>query len=184
MVPPRHKGKLGTCLNVGSDNPLHKAKLYNPKYDLSYGTSVSCREADCVKFFLMWKAKGQVGMGQHINHIFKNAQVCMEEMKKREGFHPILDRFEGTNICFVYVPLKYRSIIKNSKEYYQKMSRLCVALKRYLMFKGKLCLSYNELKNSKSAFLVLGLHNSAVTREDIVYVLDQIEIVGEPLVKK
>jgi len=152
-----------------------KTPLYNPRYDIGHNTIVSCRRPDMLKFWLTWKAKGIHGLGKHVDHIFKNAQICLEEMKRREGFHPILDNFEGTNICFVYVPLLYRSIIRGSEEFRMKISKLCLSLKRVLLEKGILSLSYNELPNSKSTFLILGLHNSAVTRKDIIYVLNQIE---------
>jgi len=186
VVPAKHKEQLsshysGVGLQDDVQNSFKKTPLYESQYDQSAKYLVENRRTDVFKLWLMWKAKGTINLGYHVDFIFKNAQFCLEEMKKREGFLPVMDHFEGTNVCFWFVPSGYRGILHSSPEYKEKISKLSYTIVRVLQEKGICILSNNQLPahHNKPVFLVIGLHNSAVTRLDISFVLNHIERVGE-----
>lgn len=59
-------------------------------FDMGDKTIQCGRKADALKFWLMWKARGDMGMAAHVDAAFYNAQSLKEKLENREGFRLIM----------------------------------------------------------------------------------------------
>uniref|UniRef100_A0A8C4S0W9 Cysteine sulfinic acid decarboxylase n=1 Tax=Erpetoichthys calabaricus TaxID=27687 RepID=A0A8C4S0W9_ERPCA len=95
-------------------------------YDISYDTgdkSIQCgRKVDCLKLWLMWKARGTRGMEERVDRAFAYTRYLMDEMKKREGFQLLLEVTQFVNICFWYIPPSLRGQ-QGQEGYEEKLSK-------------------------------------------------------------
>ena len=54
--------------------------------------TVQCgRKADSMKFWFMWKARGDRGMAQHVDDAFVRAEYFKQRIRATDGFQLVLD---------------------------------------------------------------------------------------------
>jgi len=96
---------------------------------------------DAFKFWLMWKAKGDVGLAAHVDKAFDNAQHLTRSVMERPNFILAHPDPEFTNVCFWYVPPSMRNCDKND-EFYHKLAKTVTIIKQRMQKKGSYLLGY------------------------------------------
>ncbi|KAL7301188.1 hypothetical protein TKK_0006158 [Trichogramma kaykai] len=146
-------------------NALHEANCANAKYlfqqdkfyDVSWDTgdkSVQCgRKPDALKFWLMWKARGTAGLRKSVDIAMDCANYFYEQIKDRPDFRLVLPEYEGSNICFWYIPPSMQGQEEN-EEWKNKLNRIAPTIKEKLIKVGSLMIGYTPLpsKNMPNFF--------------------------------
>ncbi|XP_064907685.1 acidic amino acid decarboxylase GADL1 isoform X3 [Columba livia] len=180
------------CALLVKDNSDLLKKCYSAKaaylfqqdkfYDVSYDTgdkSIQCsRRPDAFKFWLMWKALGTTGLEERVNRALALARYLVEEIKKREGFQLLLEP-EYANVCFWYIPPSLRQM-EDGPEFWQKLHQVAPIIKERMMKKGSMMLGYQPHQGKVNFFrqVVISPH---VSREDMDFLLDEIELLAKDL---
>lgn len=53
---------------------------------------------------MMWKARGDAGLGELTDRVMEIAQFCMETVANKPGFRLVSDCLQCPNVCFWYIP--------------------------------------------------------------------------------
>ena len=77
----------------------------------------------CFCYQVQWKAYGNVGMAQRIEHCFETALYLRDRCKTTPGFRLLIDEPECTNVCFWYIPPSLRGQTEDA-EWWQKLSKV------------------------------------------------------------
>ncbi|KAK1172289.1 acidic amino acid decarboxylase GADL1-like isoform X1 [Acipenser oxyrinchus oxyrinchus] len=151
-------------------------------YDVSYDTgdkSIQCsRRADAFKFWLMWKAVGTRGLEDRVNRALALARYLAEEIKKKEGFRLILEP-EYANVCFWYIPPSLRNL-PDGPEFWKKLHQVAPVIKERMMKKGSMMVGYQPHRDKVNFFRQI-IISPQVSREDMDFVLQEIEALGKDL---
>lgn len=159
---------------------FQKDKFYDTKYDTG-DKHIQCgRRADVLKFWFMWRAKGSDGLEAHVNRNFENAEYFTAQIKARPDFEMVLPEPECTNISFWYVPPSLQNVPRDSEEFKEKIHKVAPKIKERMMKEGNMMITYQPIHN-KPNFFRLVLQNSALTHDDMLYFIDEIERLGSDL---
>ncbi|XP_043497787.1 acidic amino acid decarboxylase GADL1 isoform X1 [Polistes fuscatus] len=119
-------------------------------YDVSYDTgdkSVQCgRKVDAMKFWLMWKAHGTIGLNLSVQVAMSAAEYFRDRIKYIDGFRLVLPNYECSNICFWYIPSSMRNK-SETQEWWDKLSRVTTSIKEKMVLDGTLMIGYTPLPN-------------------------------------
>ncbi|NXO02273.1 GADL1 decarboxylase, partial [Rhinopomastus cyanomelas] len=171
-------GLLKQCHSAEAAYLFQQDKFYDVSYDTG-DKSIQCsRRPDAFKFWLMWKALGTTGLEERVNRALALARYLVEEIKKREGFRLLLEP-EYANVCFWYIPPSLREM-EDGPEFWQKLHQVAPVVKERMMKKGSMMLGYQPHQGKVNFFrqVVISPH---VSREDMDFVLDEIELLGRDL---
>lgn len=172
----KQQGILSPCHSSNATYLFQKDKFYDTKYDTG-DKHIQCgRRADVLKFWFMWRAKGTNGFEEHVNRVFENAEYFTEQIKNRSDFEMVLENPECTNICFWYVPPSLQTVERN-EDYRQKIHCVAPKIKERMMKEGTMMMTYQPLRE-KPNFFRLVLQNSALNKEDMLHIVDEIERLG------
>lgn len=175
----RHEGILSNCHSTNATYLFQKDKFYDTQYDTG-DKHIQCgRRADVFKFWFMWRAKGTKGLEKHIDTLFENAEFFTDTIKKRDGFEMMLDNPECTNICFWYIPPSLRNHERNA-EFISKLHKVAPKIKERMMKEGSMMITYQPI-GDKPNFFRLVLQNSALTKDDMMHFITEIERLGHDL---
>ncbi|XP_039602686.1 cysteine sulfinic acid decarboxylase isoform X1 [Polypterus senegalus] len=151
-------------------------------YDISYDTgdkSIQCgRKVDCLKLWLMWKARGTRGLEERVDRAFTYTRYLVDEMKKREGFQLLLEP-QFVNICFWYIPPSLRGQ-QGQEGYEEKLSKVAPIVKERMIKKGSMMVGYQP-RGSQVNFFRMVVISPQITREDLDFFLDEIESLASDL---
>ncbi|KAG2468139.1 GADL1 decarboxylase, partial [Polypterus senegalus] len=157
-------------------------------YDISYDTgdkSIQCgRKVDCLKLWLMWKARGTRGLEERVDRAFTYTRYLVDEMKKREGFQLLLEVSKSAfpqfvNICFWYIPPSLRGQ-QGQEGYEEKLSKVAPIVKERMIKKGSMMVGYQP-RGSQVNFFRMVVISPQITREDLDFFLDEIESLASDL---
>nr|XP_061827622.1 glutamate decarboxylase 1-like [Nerophis lumbriciformis] len=176
----REKGLLQGC------NSMCAGYLFQPdkQYDVAYDTgdkALQCgRHVDIFKFWLMWKAKGTVGFEQHIDKCLDLSSYLYYKIKGKEGFEMVFDgEPQHTNVCFWYIPPSLRSM-PAGEERQQRLHKVAPKIKAMMMESGSTMVGYQP-QGKKVNFFRMVISNTAATRSDIDFLVEEIERLGQDL---
>lgn len=124
----------------------------------------------------MWRAKGTNGFEDHVNRVFENAEYFTQQIKSRKDFEMVLEHPECTNICFWYVPPSLQNVPRDD-EFRQRIHRVAPKIKERMMKEGTMMMTYQPLRE-KPNFFRLVLQNSALNKDDMLHIIDEIERLG------
>lgn len=176
----KHQGILAQGHSTNATYLFQKDKFYDTKYDTG-DKHIQCgRRADVLKFWFMWRAKGTSGFEQHIDRVFGNAEYFTQQIKGRSDYEMVLDEPECTNVCFWYVPPSLRSCKRDTEEFAERIHKVAPKIKERMMKEGTIMMTYQPLRN-KPNFFRLVLQNSALDREDMLRIIDEVERLGVDL---
>ncbi|XP_011899146.1 PREDICTED: acidic amino acid decarboxylase GADL1 isoform X2 [Cercocebus atys] len=151
-------------------------------YDVSYDTgdkSIQCsRRPDAFKFWMTWKALGTSGLEERVNRALALSRYLVDEIKKREGFKLLLEP-EYANICFWYIPPSLREM-EEGPEFWAKLNLVAPAIKERMMKKGSLMLGYQPHRGKVNFFRQVVI-SPQVSREDMDFLLDEIDLLGKDM---
>ncbi|XP_037024547.1 acidic amino acid decarboxylase GADL1 [Bradysia coprophila] len=172
----RHQGILSPCHSTNATYLFQKDKFYDTKYDTG-DKHIQCgRRADVLKFWFMWRAKGTIGFEAHIDRVFGNAEYFTQQIKQRKDFEMVLDQPECTNICFWYIPPSLQNVPRDD-DFRGRIHRVAPKIKERMMKEGTMMMTYQPLKE-KPNFFRLVLQNSALNKDDMLHIIDEIERLG------
>ncbi|XP_017377160.1 acidic amino acid decarboxylase GADL1 [Cebus imitator] len=180
------------CALLVKDNSDLLKKCYSAKasylfqqdkfYDVSYDTgdkSIQCsRRPDAFKFWMTWKALGTLGLEERVNRALALSRYLVDEIKKREGFKLLMEP-EYANICFWYIPPSLREM-KEGPEFWAKLNLVAPAIKERMMKKGSLMLGYQPHRGKVNFFRQVVI-SPQVSREDMDFLLDEIDLLGRDM---
>ncbi|GAB0184373.1 acidic amino acid decarboxylase GADL1 [Grus japonensis] len=171
-------GLLKKCYSAKAAYLFQQDKFYDVSYDTG-DKSIQCsRRPDAFKFWLMWKALGTTGLEERVNRALALARYLVEEIKKREGFQLILEP-EYANVCFWYIPPSLRQM-EDGPEFWQKLHQIAPIIKERMMKKGSMMLGYQPHQGKVNFFRQVVI-SPQVSREDMDFLLDEIELLAKDL---
>jgi glutamate/tyrosine decarboxylase-like PLP-dependent enzyme len=171
---------LQKCNSMNASYLFQQDKIYDVKYDTGDKTIQCGRKIDAFKLWLMWRAKGDLGFENHVNHLWSLADLLWKECTRRENFEMVMENPECTNVCFWYVPKRLQSMDKSSKEYKDELHKIAPKIKAGMMLNGSMMMSYQPL-DDKPNFFRMVFCNVASQFEDVYFLCDEIERLGKDL---
>lgn len=176
----RHQHILTECHSSNATYLFQKDKFYDTRYDTG-DKHIQCgRRADVLKFWFMWRAKGSEGFERHVDRVFENAEFFTAQIKARDDFEMVLEQPECTNVCFWYVPPSLRGCDRSSAEFVERIHKVAPKIKERMMKEGTMMMTYQPLWD-KPNFFRLVLQNSALNKDDMLHIIDEIERLGSDL---
>ncbi|XP_076071397.1 glutamate decarboxylase 1-like [Mytilus galloprovincialis] len=169
----KEKGVLLDVNQTGATYLYHKDKHYDTSFDTG-DKSIQCgRHNDVFKLWLMWRSKGDNGFEDQIDLCFTLSKYLVSEIKKRPRFQLVLEEIEGPNICFWYIP---SSIVITDEHDKGKthLNKVAPSLKALMLEKGTIMVTYQPLGDLPNFFRI-AISNPAIQKEDLDFVLNEIE---------
>nr|CAD7423960.1 unnamed protein product [Timema monikensis] len=174
----RHSDLLESCHSRRASYLFQKDKFYDTSYDMGDKYLQCGRRADVFKFWLMWKAKGTLGLEKHVDTVMECAEYFRVQVSTRPRFKLVIEP-DFINVCFWFIPEKLREG-QEEANYTRALHEIAPRMKEQMMRKGSLMIGYQPLRNWPNFFRFV-VQNSGVTRQDIDYVLDELERLGTNL---
>ncbi|CAK9304753.1 unnamed protein product [Gordionus sp. m RMFG-2023] len=176
----KHKGLLYECNQMCADYLFQKDKPYDVNYDTG-DKSIQCgRHVDVLKLWIMWQAKGMFGFEKQIDYLWDMTKFFVDAIKDREGFELIIEEPECTNVCFWYLPPSIRDM-KESEEKYALLEKVAPIIKCKMMEDGTMMIGYQPLLDKVNFFRMI-ISNPAVVKEDLIFVVEEVERLGRNIV--
>nr|BAG48266.1 glutamic acid decarboxylase [Dugesia japonica] len=170
---------LENCNGLCADYLFQKDKNYDTRYDTG-DKSIQCgRRNDVFKLWLMWRSKGDEGFQNQINELFILKDYLCKIIKEKNGFEMVIEKPEYLNICFWYIPEKYRKI-DTAKEKFTMLHEVTAKIKQSMLESGTTMISYQPLFEKPNFFRLI-LSNPSCKVEDIDFVVDEIVKLGEEI---
>ncbi|KAG8573650.1 hypothetical protein GDO81_012484 [Engystomops pustulosus] len=176
----REEGLMQNC------NQMHASYLFqqDKHYDLSYDTgdkALQCgRHVDIFKLWLMWRAKGTIGFEAQIDKCLELAEYLYNKIKNREGYEMVIEgKPQHTNVCFWYIPPSLRHM-EDNEERMERLVKVAPVIKARMMEYGSTMVSYQP-HGEKVNFFRMVISNPAATHQDIDFLIDEIERLGQDL---
>ncbi|XP_060104808.1 acidic amino acid decarboxylase GADL1 [Heteronotia binoei] len=171
-------GLLKRCYSAKASYLFQQDKFYDVNYDTG-DKSIQCsRRADAFKFWMTWKALGTTGLEERVNRALALTRYLVDEIKKRDGFQLLLEP-EYANICFWYIPPRLRNKEKGP-EFWKQLHQVAPIVKERMMKKGSMMLGYQP-HHDKVNFFRQVIISPQVSREDMDFLLDEINLLGQDL---
>uniref|UniRef100_A0A8C1K407 Glutamate decarboxylase 2 n=1 Tax=Cyprinus carpio TaxID=7962 RepID=A0A8C1K407_CYPCA len=159
----REEGLMQSC------NQMQACYLFqqDKQYDLSYDTgdkALQCgRHVDIFKLWLMWRAKVCV--------------LCECKLMLSGGLMSLQP--QHTNVCFWYLPPGVR-YLEDKVEKMKRLHKVAPVIKARMMEYGTTMVSYQP-QGDKVNFFRMVISNPAATFEDIDFLIEEIERLGQDL---
>uniref|UniRef100_A0AAQ5ZAF2 Glutamate decarboxylase 2 n=1 Tax=Amphiprion ocellaris TaxID=80972 RepID=A0AAQ5ZAF2_AMPOC len=176
----REEGLMQNC------NQMHACYLFqqDKHYDLSYDTgdkALQCgRHVDIFKLWLMWRAKGTIGFEAQIDKCLELSEYLYNKIKDREGYEMVFDgKPQHTNVCFWYLPPGIR-YMEDKEEKKKHLHKVAPVIKARMMEYGTTMVSYQP-QGDKVNFFRMVISNPAATFQDIDFLIEEIERLGQDL---
>uniref|UniRef100_A0A667YP57 Glutamate decarboxylase 2 n=1 Tax=Myripristis murdjan TaxID=586833 RepID=A0A667YP57_9TELE len=166
----REEGLMQNC------NQMHACYLFqqDKHYDLSYDTgdkALQCgRHVDIFKLWLMWRAKGTIGFEAQIDKCLELSEYLYNKIKDREGYEMVFDGKVSLHLTF--------TLLKNTV--HGSLTQVAPVIKARMMEYGTTMVSYQP-QGDKVNFFRMVISNPAATFEDIDFLIEEIERLGQDL---
>jgi len=184
-----HSNLLIECNAVGASYLFQKDKNFS---ELDPGDkTIQCgRHVDSFKLWLSWKAHGDHGLEEKVNHSVSLAQYMIKKVKERESHtgsfvlvvDPTKDSFSFVHTCFWYIPKGLRpfNILTSTEEQRKQLHSVAPSIKNEMQREGSMLIGYQPLDQFPNFFRAVFL-TLTLTFQDIDIILDSIERIGEKL---
>ncbi|CAG9765573.1 unnamed protein product [Ceutorhynchus assimilis] len=169
---------LHRCHSRGAEYLFQKDKYYDSSYDVGDRYLQCGRKCDVFKFWLMWKAKGSSGFANHIDTLMDTAEYFEKQIISRPEFMLVSTR-QYVNVCFWFLP-RYLRGKSNISDYHSQLQKVAPQIKAVMVKHGAVMLNYQPLKTLPNFFRFVS-QNSALTRQDVDFILDHIAEIGDSL---
>ncbi|GBP26637.1 Glutamate decarboxylase 1 [Eumeta japonica] len=133
---------------------------------------------DAFKLWTIWKARGDSGLSNLLDHTMKNAQFCMETLATKAGFRLVSPKLQCPSICFWYIPACMRGQQENDK-WWGILHKVTADIKELLMVDARLMIAYSPLRQHRNFFRLALTFHPVLQQKDIVEMLRNIEECGE-----
>lgn len=178
----KENGLLHQCNSSAATYLFQQDKFYDVSYDTG-DKSVQCgRKVDVFKFWLMLKARGLTAFEKLIDNAIDQSSYLVEELKRRDGFRLVQEHVDFTNVCFWYIPKKWRGE-PETDEWHAQLYRLVAQMKEKMVLSGAIMVGYTPLasKGLGNFFRMVMACFPPATELAINHILDEIEQIGESM---
>ncbi|ODM90344.1 Cysteine sulfinic acid decarboxylase [Orchesella cincta] len=141
------------------------------------------RRPNVLKLWMLWKAKGRVGMGNHIDYTYANKDFLMNELRKperQEMFRLVKPEYQCAGVCFYYIPKMLRGMDEDSANYKLAIEQVALPLQMRLVRAG-VTITPVFRDNGSPLFTKFTILSSGITTDDIAYLLDAIDYYGQDI---
>ncbi|XP_043501551.1 cysteine sulfinic acid decarboxylase-like [Polistes fuscatus] len=178
LLLTKHNDILTKAHSKGATYLFQKDKFYSAELDPGDKYLQCGRRADVLKFWFMWQAKGSSGFEKHIDHLMSLSAYFKEEIEKKDNFKLVTQPC-FINVCFWFIPLhlKDKHYIYN---YEKELNKVAPKLKGKMTKRGSLMINYQPLRDKPNFFRFV-VQNSGTDMQDVNYVLEELENLGESL---
>jgi len=174
------KGVLNECNTMAAEYLFQTDKHYDVQYDTGDKVIQCGRHNDIFKFWLMWRAKGTIGLGEQMDRMMQLTRYQVEKMKQeKDRFYLLDDDPQCVNVCFWYIPERLRKS-EHTKQKEIELGVVTAKLKSIMMEAGTLMVSYQPLGELPNFFRSI-ISNVASREEDIDFMLSEMERLGKHL---
>lgn len=174
----RDKGLLHEANSAAAQYLFQQDKFYDVSYDTG-DKSVQCgRKIDAFKLWMMWKARGDLGLNKLADQTMVTAQFCLNTVAKREGFKLVSEVLQCPNVCFWYIPTFMREK-EQDQRWWDTMHKITPKIKELLTLNSQLMVAYSPLRNYKNFFRLAFTFHPAVSEDQVMSMLQSIEQCGE-----
>lgn len=183
LLPSRHSTVLSHAHATGAAYLFQPDKCYDAATYDTGDKHIQCgRRADVLKFWFMWKAKGTLGLRQHIETVFERSQQFTEAIRERDGFRLVLDNPECTNVCFWYIPERLRQLegTIDTNEWEKQLHLVAPKMKQRMMQQGTMMVTYQAQGKWPNFFRIV-FQSSALTEDDVKYLVEEFQRLGQDL---
>lgn len=161
---------------AGADYLFQQDKFYDKSYDTG-DKSVQCgRKVDAMKFWLMWKARGTIGLAKSVDQAMSCAEYFLKRISNIAGFRLVTPDFECCNICFWYVPPSMRGQ-PETQDWWTKLYAVTVKIKERMLLAGSVMIGYTPLahKNIGNFFRMVVSCQPTPSISSMNHVISEIE---------
>eukprot|EP00941_MAST-03F_sp_MAST-3F-sp1_P003942 g3942.t1 len=155
-------------------------------YDLG-DKSLQCgRRADSLKLWLSWKRHGSEGFRARVDHAIENSQYLAEQIKLRPSFALVTEP-SYNNVCWWYIPAHLRKQAEENgmESIYGELEDVSLAMRLEYQRRGSLLCDIAPLPDhGLPKFFRIILNMPTVTKSDMRFVLDELEVIGEEMFGK
>uniref|UniRef100_A0A8C9S2E4 Glutamate decarboxylase 2 n=1 Tax=Scleropages formosus TaxID=113540 RepID=A0A8C9S2E4_SCLFO len=176
----REEGLMQKCNQMQASYLFQEDKQYDVSYDTG-DKAIQCgRHVDIFKLWLMWRAKGTVGFEAQIDKCLELSEYLYDKIKDREGYEMVFNgKPQHTNVCFWYLPPAIRCM-EDGEERRRRLHKVAPIIKARMMEYGTTMVSYQPQGNKVNFFRMV-ISNPAATFEDINFLIEEIERLGQDL---
>lgn len=114
---------LKKCHAKGAQYLFQKDKFYDISYDCGDKYIQCGRKCDVFKFYLMWKAKGSIGFGKHVDDIMETSKFLTDTIRNRVDFK-LVSNPQFVNVCFWYLPKCLKEVKVTDPEYNARIHKV------------------------------------------------------------
>lgn len=174
----REPGLLARVFGGGADYLFQPDKPY-AHLDSGDRTYHCARRVDALKAWLLWKARGDAGLGARVERAVDLATHAEARVTADPRFALVAPR-TFSNVLLWWVPPDLRPLALDAPGVAQRLNRVTVAIKDRMQRDGQTMLSYMPLGERPNALRLLCL-NPATTTAEVDAVLELIDGYGQAL---
>lgn len=175
----KHDGLLEECNRMRAEYLFMKDKFYDTQYDTGDRVIQCGRHNDVFKLWLQWRSRGDCGFEKRVDRLMELTCYEVEQLKKRSDKFYLLLEPEFVNVCFWYIPKRLRAV-PHDKEKEEALGLICPRIKARMMKHGTLMVGYTRDGKVPNFFRSI-ISQEAITEQDIEFMLDEIDRLGEDL---
>eukprot|EP01025_Chloroclados_australasicus_P039214 TRINITY_DN4049_c0_g1_i1.p1 TRINITY_DN4049_c0_g1~~TRINITY_DN4049_c0_g1_i1.p1 ORF type:complete len:555 (+),score=43.99 TRINITY_DN4049_c0_g1_i1:29-1666(+) len=176
----KHANILKQVNALNADYLFQPDKL-NTEYDLGDKTIQCGRKADAYKLWLSWKALGDQGFAEKVEHAFHLAEHIENRVRNSDGKFVLVTEPTCTNVCFWYVPPSLRPFDSSQTEKYEAISKAAPYLKERMQQSGDAMIGYQPLDGLPNFFRIVFASSFNVTTDDLDAMLARMDQYGQSL---
>ncbi|XP_064095455.1 acidic amino acid decarboxylase GADL1-like [Macrobrachium nipponense] len=178
----KHKGLLHECNSASATYLFQQDKFYDTSFDTGDKSFQCGRKVDAFKFYMFLTTHGLNELERRVDAAFSASLYLNKKLKSREGFRPVLEEPQCTNVCFWYIPPRLRKETE-SPEWWEKIAKIAPQLKERMVTSGVMMIGYQPIpiKNLCNFIRMVNCCYPTPTEEDMDHVLDTIDALGEDL---
>uniref|UniRef100_A0A1B6J8Y7 Glutamate decarboxylase n=1 Tax=Homalodisca liturata TaxID=320908 RepID=A0A1B6J8Y7_9HEMI len=144
----KEKELLYKCNSASATYLFQQDKFYDTTYDTG-DKSVQCgRKPDAFKLWLMWRARGDEGLGALVDDAMDKSRYFLEKIRNHQDFRLVLPQFQCTNICFWYIP-KCLQGQPETTEWWERVGKVAPLIKQRVAMNGRLLIGYQPLAHRR-----------------------------------
>ncbi|KAL6445952.1 hypothetical protein ACFW04_000967 [Cataglyphis niger] len=101
-------------------------------------------DVDAMKFWLMWKARGTIGLGLLVDNAMHCVEYFFKQIQETPGFRLVQSNYELCTICFWYIPSKMLGQPETSN-WWKQLYNTTIEIKKRLTLRGSVMIGYTPL---------------------------------------
>ena len=172
VVVNNKKGLMNQAISTKAGYLFQQDKLYPIEYDTGDKAYQCGRKVDAFKLWILWKARGDLGMEKVVNSAFDFKDLLISELNKRSNFK-IVTNPQCTNVCFWCIPSKLQSL-EDEVSRNEILNKLAPLVKNEMQKHGTTLVGYQQLGNLPNFWRMICI-SATPASEDVVWLLDLIE---------